>query len=42
MYKDVEGRSVKLEALGNIDKDICPNIRFYLASHEKGGPRGTK
>ena len=24
MYKDVEGRSVKLEAMGNIDKDYVP------------------
>ena len=42
MYKDVEGRSVKLEAMGNIDKRLCPNFRFSLASHEKSSPRGTK
>ena len=42
MYKDVEGRSVRLEALGNKDKDYVQNFRFSLASHEKGGPRGTK
>ena len=24
MYEDVEGRSVKLEAMGNIDKGLCP------------------
>ena len=28
MYKDVEGRSVKLEALGNIDKDYVQTLDF--------------
>ena len=28
MYKDVEGRSVKLEAMGNIDKDYVPTLDF--------------
>ena len=42
MYKDVEGRSVKLEAVGKIDEDYVQNFRFYLASHEKSSPRGTK
>ena len=42
MYKDVEGRSVKLEAIGKIDKNLCPNFRFHLAGHEKSSPRGTK
>ena len=26
MYKDVEGRSVKLEAMGNIDKDFMSKL----------------
>ena len=42
MYKDLEGRSVKLEAIGNLDEDYVPNFRFSLASHEKSSPRGTK
>ena len=42
MYEDVEGRSVKLEAMGNIDKDYVQTLDFSLASHEKSGPRGTK
>ena len=42
MYKDVEGRSVKLEAMGNIDKDYVQTLDFLLASHEKSSPRGTK
>ena len=42
MYDDMEGWSVKLEAMGKIDKRLCPNFRFYLASHEKSSPRGTK
>ena len=28
MYKDVEGRSVRLEALGNIDKDYVQTLDF--------------
>ena len=28
MYKDVEGRSVKLEAMGNIDKDYVRTLDF--------------
>ena len=28
MYKDVEGRSVKLEAMENIDKDYVPTLDF--------------
>ena len=28
MYRDVEGRSVKLEAMGNIDKDYVPTLDF--------------
>ena len=28
MYKDVEGRSVKLEAMGNIDKDYVQTLDF--------------
>ena len=28
MYKDVEGRSVKLEATGNIDKDYVQTLDF--------------
>ena len=28
MYKDMEGRSVKLEALGNIDKDYVQTLDF--------------
>ena len=28
MYKNVEGRSVKLEALGNIDKDYVQTLDF--------------
>ena len=28
MYKDVEGRSVKLEAMGNIDKDHVQTLDF--------------
>ena len=42
MYKDVEGRSVRLEALGNKDKDYVQTLDFLWQSHEKGGPRGTK
>ena len=41
MYKDVEGRSVKLEAVGKIDT-VCQNFRFSLAGHEESSPRGTK
>ena len=28
IYKDVEGRSVKLEAMGNIDKDYVQTLDF--------------
>ena len=28
MYKDIEGRSVKLEAMGNIDKDYVQTLYF--------------
>ena len=28
MYEDVEGRSVKLEAMGNIDKDYVQTLDF--------------
>ena len=28
MYKDVEGRSVRLEAMGNIDKDYVQTLDF--------------
>ena len=28
MYKDVEGRSVKLEAMGNIDRDYVQTLDF--------------
>ena len=42
MYKDVEGRSVKLEAMGNIDRDYVQTFRLSLASHEEGGSRGTE
>ena len=39
MYKDVEGRSVKLEAMGEIGKD---HVQTSLASHEKSSPGSTK
>ena len=42
MYENVEGRSVKLEAVGKIDRGLCPNFRFHLASHEKSSSRSTK
>ena len=42
MYKDVEGRSVKVEAIGKIDKDYVHTLDFLLASHEKSSPKGTK
>ena len=42
MYENVEGKSVKLEAVGKLDKRLHPNFRFYLASHEKSSPGGTK
>ena len=42
MYRDVEGRSVKLEAVGKIDKDYVQTLDFPLAGHEKSSPRGTK
>ena len=42
MYRDVEGRSVKLEAVGKIRQRLCPTFRFSLAGHEKSSPRGTK
>ena len=42
MYKDVEGRSVKLEALGNIDKDYVQTLDFIWQAMKKGSPRGTK
>ena len=42
MYKDVEGRSVKLEAMGKNRKRLRPNFRFYLASYEKSSSRGSK
>ena len=42
MYRDVEGQSVKLEAVGKIDKDYVHTLDFPLASHEKSSPRGTK
>ena len=41
MYKNVEGRSVKLEAIGEIDKKLCPHFGFHLAGYEKSSPRGT-
>ena len=42
MYKDVEGRSVKLEAIGENRQELYPHFRFHLASHEKSSPRGTQ
>ena len=42
MYKDVEGRSVKLEAMGNIDKDYVQTLDFLWQAHEKSSPGGTK
>ena len=43
LYKNIEGRSVKLEAVGKIDKDYVQTLfGFYLASHEKSSPRSTK
>ena len=29
MYEDVEGRSVKLEAMGNINKDYVQTLDFF-------------
>ena len=42
MYRDVEGRSVKLEAMGNIDKDYVQTLDFLWQANEKSGPRGTQ
>ena len=42
MYRDVEGRSVKLEAVGKNRQRLYPNFRFSFAGHEKSSPRGTK
>ena len=42
MYKDVEGRSVKLEAMGNIDKDYVQTLDFLWQAMKRGGPGGTK
>ena len=39
MYKNAEGRSVKLEAVGKIDKDYVHTLDFSLASHEKSCPK---
>ena len=35
MYKDVEGRSVRLEALGNIDKDYVQTLDFLWQAMKK-------
>ena len=35
MYKDVEGRSVKLEAMGNIDKDYVQTLDFLWQAMKK-------
>ena len=35
MYKDVEGRSVKLEAMGNIDKDYVKTLDFLWQAMKK-------
>ena len=42
MYKNVEGRSVKLEAVGKNRRKLHLHFRFHLAGHEKSSPRGTK
>ena len=42
MYKDVEGRSVKLEAMGNIDKDYVQTLDFLWQAMKKSGPGGKK
>ena len=42
MYKDVEGRSVKLEPMGNIDKDYVPTLDFLWQAMKRAAPRGTK
>ena len=40
MYENVEGRSVKLEAMGKIDKNYVQTLDFIW--QEKSSPRSTK
>ena len=42
MYKDVEGRSVKLEAMGNMDKEYVQTLDFLWKAMKKSSPRDTK
>ena len=42
MYEDMEGRSVKLEAMGKIDKDYVQTLDFIWQAMKKSSPRGTK
>ena len=39
MYKDVEGRSVKLEAMGNIDKDYVPTLDFLWQAMKRAAQK---
>ena len=39
MYKDVEGRSVKLEAMGNIDKEYVQTLDFRLQAMKRAAQR---
>ena len=42
MYRNAEGRSVKLEAIGKIDKDYVHTLDFLWQAMKKSSPRGTK
>ena len=39
MYKDVEGRSVKLEAMGNIDKDYVQTLDFLWQAMKRAAQK---
>ena len=42
MYENVEERSVKLEAVGKIDKDYVQTLDFIWQAMKRAAPRGTK
>ena len=42
MYENIEGRSVKLEAIGKMDKDYVQTLDFIWQAIKKSSPRSTK
>ena len=41
MYKDIEGRSVKLEAIGKIDKDYVQTLDFLWQAMKRAAQEAT-